>query len=111
MIDEIGRLLQGLHDCTGDLVSDHDLNLLMELQGSLSSEFDLLKNIVRRFQALSQRERFLFIVGRRTGMMRQLDDLNNSSLRTQTVAMMDVIQQQAGGDLQAAIQALRERMV
>lgn len=112
MVEEIGLFLDGLEGCTGDLVSDHDLNLLMELRGHLRTDRDHLLGIIKRFKDLPERERLLFIVGRRTHIMHEMDDLNRPDVRARTAGVLAMLEEHTGHkDIGAAIQALRERMV
>ncbi len=112
MVAEIGRFLTGLDGCTGDLVSDHDLNLLMELHGHLKTDRERLLGIITRFQELSDHDRTLFIIGRRTRLMMALDDLDDPGRRARAEVILETLQSHTGtDDLGEAIQALRERMV
>jgi radical SAM superfamily enzyme YgiQ (UPF0313 family) len=111
MAAEIGRFLEGLEGCTGDLVSDHDLNLLPEIEGNLAADREGLLGVVRRFQALSARDRTLYIVGRRTGLMSALDHLDDGLRSLRASALLDALLDRSGGDLDGAILALRERLV
>lgn len=112
MVEEIGRFVEGLEGCTGDLVSDHDLNLLMELHGNLEHDRERLLGTIARFMALSDRDKALFIVGRRTRLMMVLDDLLDMNRQARAAAALDMIEEHTGEkNLKAAIQALRERMV
>lgn len=112
MIEEIGLFVEELDGCTGDLVSDHDLNLLMELEGHLETDRDRLLGIIERFRGLSKRDKTLFIIGRRTGSMRAMDDLDSPRGRARAEQILDTIADQTGSpDLDTAIQALRQRMV
>ncbi len=111
-VAEIGRFLAGLEGCTGDLVSDHDLNLLMELEGHLETDRDRLLAIIRRFQEMSERDRLRFIVARRAGAAHAMDDLNDPQRRAQVDRLLATIEEATGErSVGAAIQALRERMV
>jgi len=111
MVDEVGRFVDGLEGCTGDLVSDHDLNLLMELRGHLSHDRQKLLDTIARFKALDDRERLMFIIGRRTHTIGELAELDEPVARARLSAILESLEAQAGGDLSAVIQALRERMV
>jgi hypothetical protein len=110
-VEEIGRFLEGLDGCTGELVSDHDLNLLVELEGDLRTDRDRLLATVARFRSLPERERTLFIIGRRTHLMAGMDDLGDPVARARAAAVQGALESETGGDLGAAVQALRERMV
>lgn len=112
MVREIRRFIEGLEGCTGDLVSDHDLNLLMELRGDLATERDQLLATLDRFLGLSEEDQRLFIIGRRTHLMGCLDHLDDPRRRAQTTQAWQMLRFHTGeDDIGAAVQALRERMV
>jgi radical SAM superfamily enzyme YgiQ (UPF0313 family) len=64
-----------------ELVSDHRINLLLELQGQLPGEYRRLLGIVDRFLSLSPEEKELFIAGRRLGLIRRIDDLFREGMK------------------------------
>jgi biotin synthase-like enzyme len=112
MVSEIKLFIDGLEGCTGELVSDHDLNLLMELHGDLASDRARLLATIERFQGLPRDERLLFIVGRRTSLMRRLDDLADPERRLHATRAVQMLELHTGEkDLESAIQSLRQRMV
>lgn len=74
-VREIRTFLSLIAGTQTELVSDHRINLLLELSGRLPLERDRLLGIIDRFFALSPEERRLFIVGRRRNLLRRLDDL------------------------------------
>ena len=112
MVEEIRLFVEGLKGCSGDLVSDHDLNLLMELHGDLATEHDKLMGVIERYQSLSERERLLFIIGRRTSLMSRIDDLEDPYRRQHAERALEMLEHHTGEQsFESAVQALRERMV
>jgi hypothetical protein len=61
-----------------NFVSDHISNLLPELEGKLPEDKNKLLAILDKFQALSTREKANFMVGRRVGLYKTLQDIENS---------------------------------
>jgi hypothetical protein len=59
-------------------VSDHISNLLPELEGRLPEDKNKLLSILDKFEALSSQEKANFMVGRRVGLYKSLQDIENS---------------------------------
>ncbi len=68
-------------ECHSNYVSDHITNLLQEIEGKLPRDKGKMLAIIERFQTLSAPERANFRVGRRIGIYRNLDDLNDAPRR------------------------------
>ncbi|MBM4315785.1 MAG: radical SAM protein [Deltaproteobacteria bacterium] len=77
ILREIRLFLETLEGITTEIVSDHILNLLEELEGSLPGDRQRMLGIIDRFFALSEEERMVFRLGRRMGIYRRLDDLKD----------------------------------
>jgi radical SAM superfamily enzyme YgiQ (UPF0313 family) len=74
-------LIERLEGITGYLVSDHSLNLLMQVMGRLpDAKEDMLKTI-DRYLALPERDKRLFELGRRLHVFHNLADLQDESRR------------------------------
>ena len=58
-------------------ISDHISNLLPEMEGKLPEDKEHLLAILDRFESLSLQERTNFLVGRRVGLYKTLQDLDN----------------------------------
>lgn len=78
---EILLFLENLKGCDGYLTSDHSLNLLQEVEGSLARDMERLKAPLKRFLAMAPEERALYQIGRRTGVLRSLADLDDAARR------------------------------
>jgi radical SAM superfamily enzyme YgiQ (UPF0313 family) len=73
-------LLENLRKIDSEFVSDHFLNLLEEVAGKLPGDRGRMIAIIERYFALPLPRRELFRLGRRTGMLRFLDDLNEPAV-------------------------------
>jgi len=69
--------LSGIHST---LKSDHILNLLQEVEGSLPDEKEQMVQPLRRFLTLPENQQILFMVGRRTGIFTKLDEISDAFL-------------------------------
>jgi biotin synthase-like enzyme len=58
-------------------ISDHISNLLPELEGKLPEEQDKLLAVMEKFEDLSPTQKANFIVGRRVGLYKTLEDLED----------------------------------
>jgi biotin synthase-like enzyme len=78
--DEIVReqriLIQNL-DTSSQYISDHVSNLLPELEGKLPGDKEKLLKILARFEAMTEREKANFMVGRRVGLYKKLIDMQD----------------------------------
>ena len=72
--EEIGNLIERL-EITGQLKSDHILNLLPEVEGKFPEAKSACLATINRYLALPARERLNFRLGRRAGYYEKLDDL------------------------------------
>jgi biotin synthase-like enzyme len=73
IVVEIRTMLRGLVGASGRVVSDHDRNLLMEIEGHLTDDAGRLDGICSRFLDLADGEQDAFVVARRSGYCRSLD--------------------------------------
>ena len=67
-------MLLAIHDCQGTLVSDHIVNLLESVTGSLKTEKNKMVAEIEKFQALPEEKRRQFQLARRMGLVRRLED-------------------------------------
>ena len=79
---ELLRFLQELEGIDSVVKSDHILNLFEEVEGRISGDRADLTAPVRRFLGMQADEQVLYIVGRRTGLVSRMDDLQDPDLRT-----------------------------
>ena len=78
ILREIRLFFETLRGITSEVVSDHILNLLEELEGTLPGDKERIIGVIDHFFSLSMEERMIFRLGRRMGIYRRLDDLADS---------------------------------
>lgn len=88
MVKEILYLIKNLEGVTSYVVSDHMINLLQEVEGKLPEDKEKMIGIIEKFLALDPREQMIFRIGRRTGRMFYLDDLNNPFQRREVESII-----------------------
>ncbi len=76
IIEEIKLFIDNL-SCHSQIVSDHMMNLLPEIEGKLPEDREKILAVIRRFQGLSPEERDNYKLGRRFGVYDKLDDLGD----------------------------------
>ena len=77
MAREVLLFLESLRGLTSVVKSDHILNLLPEVEGALPEDQGLMISVVETFLKLSPEEQVVYQVGRRTGMLNGLGDLED----------------------------------
>jgi hypothetical protein len=77
MAREILLFLESLRGITSSVASDHILNLLPEVKGTLPQDQGRMIAVVERFLKMGPVEQSLYQVGRRTGVFGGLDDLQD----------------------------------
>jgi len=80
VISEEHLLVERLEGIDSNLVSDHILNLLEEVEGKLPADKEQMLSIVKRYLDWPAEKRELFRLGRRTGYFRHLNDLDQKAL-------------------------------
>jgi hypothetical protein len=87
IVEEERLLIENL-DCPVQIVSDHMINLLPEVEGKILEEQGKMLAIIDRFQSLQPQEKDIYKLGRRLGIINSLDDIANVNLRTQVDGVM-----------------------
>ncbi|MCK4863433.1 MAG: radical SAM protein [Dehalococcoidales bacterium] len=77
IVAEIKLFVENLN-CHSQIVSDHMMNLLPEVEGKLPEDKDKILAVIGRFQALPPEERDNYKLGRRLGIYDKLDELNDT---------------------------------
>ena len=90
VIEEIRQFVDGL-TCTTTLVSDHSMNLLIDLEGKLPEDRPRLLHAIEAFQQRPPLERRAFIVGRRLGWIRSLDELDVPQVKSRLLTTMEAL--------------------
>lgn len=85
MVQELGIFLESLTGITSIIRSDHILNLLPGVEGTLPRDQGRMLRVIRNFLDLDPERRCLYQVGRRTGIMSGLGDLEDPGNRAQVL--------------------------
>ncbi len=80
-VREIRIFLNQLRNTPTELVSDHRINLLMDLRGHLPGDYGRLLGILDRYLALEAEDKALFVAGRRLGLIRLLGEMDLGDTR------------------------------
>jgi len=80
MAEELLLFLDNLNDITSTVKSDHILNLFQEVEGRLPEDMAQMTAPIRKFLAMQPAEQLLYMVGRRTGIFSNLEDLYDPDL-------------------------------
>ena len=78
--EEIKLFIETLDGITSMVTSDHIMNLLEEVTGRLPQDKEMMLEVIRKYQALSDLERTIFRIGRRGGTYRSTDDLEHDTV-------------------------------
>jgi radical SAM superfamily enzyme YgiQ (UPF0313 family) len=89
ILREIRMFIENLEVKGSHLVSDHILNMLEELEGTLPEDKPKILSLIKRYFDLSDEERLIFRLGRRSGALRRLDDLADKETFLRLKAAVD----------------------
>jgi hypothetical protein len=110
IVEEIKLLLENLK-CRSNIVSDHMINLLPEVEGKLPEDKEKTLAVIGRFRALPPRERDNYKLGRRLGIYHGLDDLNDVDLHEQVARMIERLHNNGEGVSDELLFNLMERYI
>jgi hypothetical protein len=88
VVREIRLFIENLDGITSTLTSDHIMNLLEEISGTLPGDKEKMLSVADRYLALPEKERLAFKIGRWGGAYRSLDDLDDSATRAKIEQVM-----------------------
>lgn len=97
VVAEIRRLVHGLVGVRSTLVSDHALNLLEEVEGTLPGDHGRILGLLDGYLALPDHDRLTFQIGRRVGALRTLDELHMVGVKDRLAALVDQAMQHPDG--------------
>ena len=110
MVREIRTIIEDLKGISTTLVSDHVLNLLEEVEGTLPGDKDRMLGIIDRYLNLSDDDRLLFQLGRRGGAVRYLDDLMmNPAVKVRLQEAKRQIEKDMPGGIPTYLQAVKQQ--
>lgn len=111
MVKEIRTFIEALDGINTTIVSDHILNLLEEITGTLPQDKAAMLGIIDRYLSMDDDDRLLFQLGRRAGAIRDLDELKDPLTRTKLEAARLEIQAQVPGGIPQYMAEIKKRFV
>ena len=78
IVDEIELFIEKLENITSEITSDHIMNLLEEVTGKLPEDKDTILKVIRKYKNLTEIDRLVYRVGRRSGTFKSTDDVGNN---------------------------------
>lgn len=92
VLREIKLFIENLDGIESTIVSDHILNLLEELEGTLPGDKEKLLAIIDRYFSLPEEERLIYRLGRRKGIYRRIDDLSDTGMYSRLKSVVEQYQ-------------------
>jgi hypothetical protein len=105
IVKEIREFIEGLEGINSTIVSDHILNLLEEIEGAMPKDKERMLAVIDRYFSLSARERLIFRLGRRRGIYRSLDDLDDAGVYGELNDVVEHYEKLGGGVLEKQLSA------
>jgi len=99
VVREIRLFIENLEGIESRIVSDHILNLLEELEGTLPGDKEKLLDIIDRFFAMPEEDRIIYRLGRRKGMYRSIDDLSDARTYNVLKSVLEEYRREGSGNL------------
>ena len=106
IVREIRLLIDGLQSIESRITSDHVMNLLEEVQGTLPQDKPEMLQRIDAYLAMPQPDRLLYRLGRRGGAIRSPRDLSNPSVRSQLERAKQELETQQGKGLEEIIREM-----
>lgn len=111
VVQEIRLFIEQLRGIQSHLISDHILNLLEEVEGRLSEDKEKLLAVIDRYLSLPLRERLIFKVGRRAGLYRRLDDLQDRETRLRVEEAIRRLEEGRTGKAEETIKSMMAHFI
>jgi hypothetical protein len=111
ILTELKALLGRLEGITSQVKSDHILNLLEEVEGKLPEEKERIIGVIDRFFSLNPEERLAYRMGRRAGIYRSLEDLQDKTAYGRIRAAIQEMEENEPGSAEKSLSLLLENYI
>ncbi len=111
IVAEIRTFVEHLEGVETTLVSDHILNLLEEVEGTLPEDKEKILGVLDRYLNMSEEDRHLFVLGRRGGILRYLDDLDQPHARAKLTEAKRQIDREIPGGVPEYVSEMKRQFV
>jgi hypothetical protein len=109
-VREIGAFLEDL-EFSGEMKSDHILNLLPEIEGRFPVAKQRCLDVVNRYLSMPLRDRLNYRLGRRTGLYEKLNDIYDASKYQKVAQAMKRVGAETEEKVDGLIAGLKERFL
>jgi radical SAM superfamily enzyme YgiQ (UPF0313 family) len=109
LVQEIKLLISELKDIQSTLTSDHILNLLEEVQGTLPRDKEHMLGVIEEYLSLPERDRLLYRLGRRGGALRSVQEIQDPGTRSRLENAKQELESREGIGLEEILPELGRR--
>lgn len=109
LVQEIRLLISELADIQSTLTSDHILNLLEEVQGTLPRDQEAMLGVIDEYLSLPEQDRLLYRLGRRGGALRSVRDIQDPGTRARLQNAKQELESSEGKSLEEILPELGRR--
>jgi molybdenum cofactor biosynthesis enzyme MoaA len=111
MVREIRTMIDLLDGINTTIVSDHILNLLEEIEGTLPQDKPRMLATIDKYLRMADEDRLLFQLGRRGGALRSLDDFADREVLAGLMEAKKQIEREVPGGIPEYMEAVKRRFV
>lgn len=111
ILAEIRLMMQKLEGITSQVKSDHILNLLEEVDGKLPQDKEKILGIIDRYFNLDPGDRLVYRMGRRAGIYRGLEDLQDKATYRRIEAAVQEMEANEPGSAEKSLSLLLENYI
>jgi len=104
-------IIERLDGITSHIKSDHILNLLEEVDGKLPEDKGKMLSVIDRFLALNDEQRLVYRFGRRAGIYRSLNDLQDELTYHRIKKTIREIEEKEPGSIEKTLSLLLENYI
>lgn len=111
VVKEIRLFVGALEGIGSTVTSDHIMNLLEEITGTLPHDQEAMLAAADRYLALSDADRLIFKVGRWGGAFRALSDLENPALKRKIQDLVAQWEREAPGEVERTLREMADQYI
>jgi hypothetical protein len=111
VVREIRLFIENLDGITSTVASDHIMNLLEEISGTLPDDKEKMLSVADRYLDLPEEERIIYKVGRWGGAFRSVDDLRDPDLRGKIEKVIHQWNLETSGQLDEIIKEIADQYI
>lgn len=111
VVREIRLFIENLSGINSTVASDHIMNLLEEISGTLPDDKEEMLSVADRYLALPEEERLIYKVGRWGGAYRSLDNLEDPVLRAKIEDVINQWNLEVAGQVDEMIKEMADQYI